>query len=301
MFRKPLCALCLLTGFLLFSAACSKSITNAGKGFFWKAEKDGKVIYLLGSVHALPLPIKSFSPEIEAALTNVDIVASEMDYRDTNTWESYNRMLIWKNYYPVGSSLNDYFTHDEIIRISNLIPSKGMQKYIISNRLWAINGVLSWQSLDKYSKIEYGVENTIYRILEKYPLIKTGSLNNPLEMLNATVSIPESYYITNIMKSVIYLEFCKTNQNKTLPDLMTSWIQGCWTNFEKLDIQNFIRQDQEYNEMMIFSRNDKMISRIIELNITFPRVMAVAGVSHMVGPRGLPEQLRKLGYTLTHY
>lgn len=289
-----------LCTFLCLAAlvSCAQPLTTAGKGFFWKAEKDGRVVYLLGSFHVIPVPIKSFSPEIETALTNVDIVALEQDFGDTNTWNTYNQMLVWKSGNPEGHSLNDYFNKEEILKISNLLPDK-LKKHVTKFQPWAIEMFLSLSfELKNGYYFSNGADMSLYKKLQRFPKIKTGSLDSPLVMLNARINTPVETYISKIKGLIV-----ESNQtiNTNIPNYYTLWITGDFKNAEIFDLSNQSAWNSTYVNLMIHDRNDRMVKRIKELSAAYPRVMAVAGYSHMTGPRGLPQQLEKLGYQVTRY
>lgn len=140
----------------LKAAAC---VENEG-GFFWKAEKNGNTVYMLGSIH---LGIEEFYPlnsKIMKAFNESQYLAVEADILNLNPLE-FQQTVLEKAVYDDGSTIEDHISKELYKKLTDIFVSYGADmneiKYL---KPWYLSMSLdSLKSTDPKYKAELGIDH----------------------------------------------------------------------------------------------------------------------------------------------
>src|SRR5712692_1599049 len=91
----------LLVPVLLISSALAHS-DAAGRNFLWKATGRQGVVYLVGSIHALPADSYPLNPAFDAAFKDADLLVEEIDLGDAQG----QMQALTRGMLPAGQSLD---------------------------------------------------------------------------------------------------------------------------------------------------------------------------------------------------
>ena len=78
---------------------------STGKGFIWKFERDGRIGWLVGSLHLLSADFYPLPAAMNQAFTGADTLVEEIDMDEASN-PAFAAMVLSKAVYPSGTTLS---------------------------------------------------------------------------------------------------------------------------------------------------------------------------------------------------
>lgn len=265
------------------------------KGFFWKVEKDGAKVYLLGSIHVGNEYLYPIRQEIEAAFNEANKLVVEVNVAKAVTEELANRIASYMKYND-GSKLQDHIDKDTYNKLQAIL--KGIKApenafdpfkpWQVVNELTIIKAALSGYQpglgIDAYY---------LQRAMKAgLPIEELESFEKQLAMLDG---LSEELQIQMLQEAAAEFD-AKDNSVALLAEL---WTSGSDEGLMKWLTEMY--KQKEFYEAVIQNRNIEMTNKITDyLNAKENGTsFVIAGYLHMLGDHGIVTLLKEQGYTVT--
>ena len=272
----------------LKAAACAE---NEG-GFFWKAEKNGNTVYMLGSIH---LGIDEFYPlnsKIMKAFNESQYLSVEADILNLNPLE-FQQTVLEKAVYDDGSTIEDHISKELYKKLTDTFVSYGGDmneiKYL---KPWYLSMSLdSLKSTDPKYKAELGIDHYFLSNAGNKKVIELEGAEFQINMLSG---FPEDVQIKLLEDSL------KTgNANDGLAPLIKAWQTSDDAAIEKLlfSVPDNSPEYKVYMTEMFDNRNVGMANKIEKYltGTTRGTYFVVVGAGHYFGDMSIIKLLEKKG------
>lgn len=275
----------------LKAAACAE---NEG-GFFWKAEKNGNTVYMLGSIH---YGIEEFYPlnsKIMKAFNDSQYLAVEADLLNLNLLE-LQQSILERAVYDDGSTIEDHISKELYKKLTDTIVSNGGDmneiKYL---KPWYLSMSLdSLNSINPKYKSELGID---YYFLSNAGNKKVIELEGAEFQFNMLSGFSEDVQIKLLEDSL--------NADRTvdgLAPLIKAWQTSDDEAIEKLlfAMPDNSPEYKAYMTEMFDNRNIGMANKIEKYltGSTKGTYFVVVGAGHYFGDMSIIELLEKKGYKI---
>ncbi|MBL4933474.1 TraB/GumN family protein [Clostridium paridis] len=263
------------------------------KGIFYKVEKDGKYLYLGGSIHLGDDKIK-FSDKVENAYKESNKLGVEIDITDPGISDKLSKEMI----YTDGDNLDKHLKPETKEYVTKLLGEIGV-KYngeITKLKPWALQSTIS---VLQYSASGFKTNNGLDMIF----ISRAKSDNKAIVSLEdfdtqykAISYGDDEFQNANLMKLTKV-----TETKKQLQDLYAAVVNGDTEYVEKTsgEMKSGDRMFKDYYDAMVTKRNLKMETKIEEYLKSNDKYFIIVGAGHVVGEDGLVTLLKDKGYTVT--
>ncbi|MDZ7814388.1 MAG: TraB/GumN family protein [Ideonella sp.] len=260
------------------------------KGLFWEARKDGRSLWLYGTVHAAQRSWMFPGPELLQAMRQADQVALELDMMDA--------ALMQKLQAAVMAPADEPKLPPELrARLDKAAAAECAESLIKPMRaefqaITLTTMVARRQGVDP----SYGIDGFLAGLARGLgkPVV---SLETPEAQLAVLLPKDEATRIKMVDETLKGLE---TGQAAILIKRLTdAWAQGKLEELENYgqwcDCLNTPEQ-KEFHKRLIDDRNLDMARKTTALHAQGKQVFVAVGALHMTGPQGLPALLKAQGF-----
>ena len=273
----------------------------------WKAEKDGSVIYMMGSIHAGDKSIYPLDSRVKKAYDECDKVAVEHKNVDIMDMFSSDTGKDHPSVYEDGDELKNHLSGERYKLLTDAASKAGYDLEKLNKmQLWAVyTGIASiitpMTPAEQKSRNEssiggkYGIDR-VFQILANIDKKQKLSIETDEEKSSFYPEMPESVL-------GLLLEERLKGEND-ISDMINAYKAG---DLDKLynynyDPSKFSETDREaYDKLIEYSltdRNRKMADRALEYLENGGKVFFIVGSAHYCGEEGIPELLTASGCTV---
>ena len=286
----------ILTLALLVIAVFASSVSAQ---ILWKVEKPGNehVTYILGTHHFAPLSALDSLKTLPTALENADKLYGELDMAAMTTPES---MMAMQQYLmaPADSTLDKVFTPVQLDSIKAVLdPLTGgqiplemlnqMKPAALSTQIASLSSMKIFPNLNPLEGLDMTMQERA-KALGK-PVAGLETVEFQMESLYGT---PIAEQAESLMKTIADID----GEGERAKELANAYMAHDLDSILKIMMEEE-ENDDDY-ERLIFSRNDNWVKQLTE-EMPSASLMVVVGAGHLPSERGVLEQLRKAGYTVT--
>lgn len=288
---KKIVSLALLT-VMTFASSVSAQI-------FWKVEKPGNehVTYILGTHHFAPLSALDSLSQLQGALENSDKLYGELDMEKSMSPESIMAMQ-QSLMAPADSTLDKVLTRAQLDSVkAALDPFTGgqlpmemlypMKPSALSTQIAAAMSMQIFPDLNPMEGLDKTMQDRA-KALGK-PVAGLETMEFQIDRIYGT---PIAKQAKDLMKTIADMD----GESERAIKLADSYMKHDINNLMELMIEE--ESDPEDYERVLYSRNDNWVKQLLE-EMPSTSLMVVVGAGHLPGERGVLEQLRKAGYTVT--
>lgn len=263
------------------------SLAQDANSLLWKisGKELSKPSYLFGTIHMLPEDKYFFTEKMQAALNESETLAleAELDIPLAEQLKMATAMIM-----PDGKSWKDYMTEDEYTALTAAfvdslgLKAKKLDKYSKIRPIY-ISGLILTDLLGKVKMYEQELSSMAKK--DKKPIIGLETLQEQMDIVSG-VSMEDQ------------MEDLKKNTAGMLRgynELLSAYLSQDLKELEKSASEDESFEDLETK--LLTERNDRWVKAIEEQVAKNPTFFAV-GAMHLVGEKGLIEQLKAAGYTL---
>ncbi|MDQ6422294.1 TraB/GumN family protein [Paenibacillus sp. LHD-117] len=275
----------------------SRSVVLAqSKGFFWKVEKDGTEVYLLGSIHVGNDYLYPMRPEIEAAFENADQLVVEVNVAKPVSEEQVKQLQSYMMY-DDGSVLPDHISAETYDKLKAILKEIGAPEN-------AFDPYKPWQIVNELTVVKAAQSGYQAGLgIDMYFLQRAMGTGLPIAELE---SYDQQFAMFSGFSSELQAQMLKDTVEQfhkmdgSIAALANLWSSGDETQL--IELMNSIGEQQEYYKTVIQDRNAGMLEKIEgylngkDQSTSF----IVAGYLHMLGEHGIVTMLEEKGYTVTH-
>ena len=281
-----------LTAVVLACSAIAADASGGGKGFIWRIERDGRVGWLVGSLHVLTPDYYPLPDAMEKAFAQADTLLEEADLREMASPDVVD-LLRTRAVYSGGETLKTQLSAETygmtVTRFERIglpiEPFERMRPWMITLTLVAAEmkraGFDPELGVDKYffeKSTEQGKKfATLEKIAEQLelfagftPRVQEAMLRETLESLDAQMG-----------------------QMQAIAD---AWRAGDADALERIVLEPMLDEPAFYDAMIV-RRNRNWMPRV-ESCLDAGGCFIVVGAAHLIGPDGLLASLRRRGFTI---
>jgi uncharacterized protein YbaP (TraB family) len=274
-------------------AACLLVLTSAfgtfaqeANSLLWKVSgKDiTKPSYLFGTIHMLPQDKYFFTDKMQEALTSTDVLALEVDI-DVPLAEQMK--MAGEMIMPEGKSWADYMTAEEYATVKSAFvdslgfKEKKMEKYSKIRPIY-VSGIILMELIGEVKMYEK----------ELASMAKKGKKTIiGLETFQEQMDIVGSISLEDQMAD---LKESTASMVRDYNEMLDAYVAQNLSELKKLsDDESFDKMEAKF----LTERNDRWVKAIEQKLASTPTFYAV-GAMHLVGEKGLIEQLKAAGYSV---
>ena len=256
-------------------------------GLLWKAEKDGKVNYVFGTIHSQDYAVTKFPPQVRLALVKSKTLLMETIPNNAN-----NQAFLDNMYFNDGTRLDNFLELELLEELKFQIQEYGFDSVKASQiKPWAAFSII-------------GRPKPVRAPTQEMNLMQIG-LQSGLEVkeLESMEEIVTSLDDLSMSDQIIILKDTICNHDKIIHD--TKKLIDLYVARDLAGIVEFNNQPhydeavfERFMHQILYKRNEKVM-RIIETEFAKGNAFVAIGASHLADEKGLLNELQNKGYKLT--
>lgn len=273
--------------------------TKVSAQILWKVEKPGNehVSYILGTHHFATLSVLDSLVNLPEALQRADKVYGELDMAEMTSPASMQVMQM-ALMAPADSTLDKVLTPAQLDSVKAVLdPMTGgqlplaalypMKPAALSTQIAAMMSMKLFPDLNPLEGLDMTMQQRA-KALGK-PVAGLETMEFQMDCLYGT---PISEQAETLMKTIADIE----GEEKRAVELAAAYMDHNIDAIYKAMIEE--EDEPEALDRLIFSRNDNWVNQLSK-EMSDASLLVVVGAGHLPGERGVLEQLRKAGYTVT--
>lgn len=273
--------------------------TKVSAQILWKVEKPGNehVSYILGTHHFATLSVLDSLVNLPEALQRADKVYGELDMAEMTSPASMQVMQM-ALMAPADSTLDKVLTPAQLDSVKAVLdPMTGgqlplaalypMKPAALSTQIAAMMSMKLFPDLNPLEGLDMTMQQRA-KALGK-PVAALETMEFQMDCLYGT---PISEQAEILMKTIADIE----GEEKRAVELAAAYMDHNIDAIYKAMIEE--EDEPEALDRLIFSRNDNWVNQLSK-EMSDASLLVVVGAGHLPGERGVLEQLRKAGYTVT--
>ena len=257
----------------------------------WKIEKDGKHLYLGGTIHVLSKDDYPFPKELDQAYKKSEVIYFETDIQklsDPEVAKSLTSQLMAKE----GDTRATALKPETIAALESFlkkrnIPLEMMDQFNISG----IYLVLFSMELANMGMTNEGVDK-FYDTKARADKKTLGQMETIEQQMSFFSKIGRGNEDQLIMYTLRDLE----DMPKLMAEMKETWRSGDRAKYRELMLEPFVRDYPQTYKALLVERNNNWMPKIEALFDTPEIELVLVGALHMIGKDGLLQQLESKGY-----
>jgi hypothetical protein len=279
----------LLVPILLVGAALADGHA-AGRNFLWKATGRQGVVYLVGSIHALPPDSYPLNGAFDAAFKDADLLVEEIDLGD-----SQGQMLaLTRGMLPAGQSFDRLVSPATLALMNKFTANLGITAEPLKLfKPWMVAVALEGLMLAQAGfDPELGIDKHFYDRAQQEGKTVQGLETADYQISRFDEMTPEQQdrMLAEMLKE---LETEKASFGK----LADAWKSGDAATVERIVLTD-LKQDPLMYQRLVVERNHNWLPKIEALFTRRGHAFVVVGAAHLVGADGLIATLKAKGYSI---
>lgn len=287
-----------LRAFVASAVACGSFVAahaqsnDDGRHVMWRVVSDSTVVYLLGSVHALPSDIYPLDDILERSFDSCARLALELDLSAV-TMPGMQVALMSRGTYAGRDRLANHVSAETYKLLSDRLKREGMDVTLVNQfKPWVVGIlVMSFELQRAGLKSELGLDLYFQRRADSAGIETVGleSVEDQLAVFEEmSPEIQEQFLVQQLSDDTTSVE--------NLQRLVQAWRTGDTATLAAT-MADEMESPQLYDRMVV-KRNRNWLGRIEEFLRRRDRSMIVVGALHLVGRDGLVQLLKLRGYTV---
>lgn len=285
---------------LLVMALTAVIATAAHSQLLWKVADNntGKTSYVFGTHHFAPLSLLDSIKGLDAALQNADKVYGELDMQaamDPSALMGMQQMMMA----PADSTIDKVLTTKQLADL-NMAWAKYGTDQIPLNALYVLKPAgLSTQLAALMSakvlpdiNVGQGIDNEL-QVRARKAGKQVAGLETMEFQTNMLLGDPISKQAEDLVETI---EDIDAEAGK-LVRLTNAYLAQNYKDIETICAESVLK-NPESAEKMIISRNNNWMKQL-EPELKNTNLLVVVGAGHLVGDKGILNQLKQAGYTVT--
>lgn len=274
---------------IFFSVLYSSITPKVSKGFMWQASKDGKSIYLIGTLHPAKSSISYENKKLNKIISNTNALAVETDITNETLMSNLNKYIDKKTYLEKGE-IKDLLSKSEQEKLNNILNEFNVDYNDIKKLTpYGLSNLFSDLCLSKCDKD--GISTDLY-LINKYKSTnkEVTSIEDPIktdDLMSSNINDLKQL-INSFDNKKSTLNECENHYN----NVVKSYING--------DDKYFIETEKNYAETPSNKQRNLLMANEIDKLLDGNKKYAVAvGVYHFFGKYSILNYLKDQGYEIT--
>ena len=290
----------LLPPLLVLAVVCVGWASQAGepqavqKHFLWKVTGGNGVAFLFGTVHVGKADIYPLAAIIEDSFKQSDILVEEVDPANAAEAQRRSQNILKGAIYPDGDGVANHLSETTRARLAEYAKAGQLGADYARAKPWLLSLMIVQRQLQ-----QMGFDPS--KGLDRHFIQEARRMDKPIEGLETAdfqlrmfSSFSEELQDQLLLATLVDAE----QATEILDRTMEAWRSGNIAAMEDL----ITRDVREYpflktlKEKMFYERNDAMTRKIEAFLETGKTYFVAVGAGHLVGERGIVNQLRRKNY-----
>jgi uncharacterized protein YbaP (TraB family) len=287
-----LLAIFVILVFVSFVIFAQEALSQSRKSFLWKIQSKTNTVYVLGSIHFFKREIYPLNQKIESAFGQSEILVVEANVDDIRNVDV--QKLMERAFYPENDTLEKHVSPEIYELVKKETSGLGIPVELINKqRPWFLAMTLeALESLKLGFDPNYGIDKYFLSKAEgKKRILELESIDYQLNLLSSFSDKDQELLLLYTLRDLKLLE-------QELEQLSKAWTSGDTKSMESI-LTRSVSEDNRFAsilEKIVYERNRKMASKIEDLLRTSETYFVIVGAGHLVGDRGIIENLKRKGY-----
>lgn len=279
--------------FLLAAVLALSASAAQAKPPVWIVKDRDSELVLFGSVHVLPAGLDWRPARLEAALKTADDLWFEMPMDAAARAES-SRLAMEKGVLPEGQTLSSLLSADGAARLKRLAAAFGLSLAQLDRlKPWYAESALAVAQYRRSgAELGTGVEQSLEASAPS--TVARRAFEAPIDQISLLDATPMPRQIAALETSMRELE----EKPKSFDRLVEAWMKGDVNAIARDAVGPFRENAPEIFAQLVDRRNAAWTRTLHARLRGRGRTVVVVGMGHLIGPQGLPERLRALGYSV---
>lgn len=267
----------------------------------WKVTgKDAKgTSYIFGTHHIAPVSFLDSVAGFKDALAGADALYGEVEMSDITTPEKQMEMVSKYLAAPADSTLSKVLPAAQLDSLNNLLSElsggmanatmlDGMKPAVASMNIAVMESLKYFPNFNPAEQLDALIQAQAQKLGKPVKGLETVE-----DQMNLLYMKPISTQAEELMNEVREYDAEGVKSKKLAQGYLTQ-------DYKALDelFEEEIKEDPEKFTEMMFDRNDRWMKNILA-QLPKEQMFICVGAGHLITDRGLIEQLRKAGYTVT--
>jgi uncharacterized protein YbaP (TraB family) len=291
--------LLLVLSFFIFGYAYAEN----DKAFFWQVTPGQSVsnqatVYLMGSIHFADKTFYPLRSEIEEAFDRSKYLVVELDV-DALDPDSYNQLILKKGVYKDGTTIKDAVTEETWQKLNQRLhqlnlPYEAVKFYKPGVLVLTMTAI---QVMQMGLEPEMGIDVHFLKKAQKPPRKQIVELETLEQQVNLFLDIPNGDLL---LKESLY---SMDEAELQMAEMVDYWKKGDDDNMNKLLFEDALDEYPAFSaiyDRLFFERNRLMLAKIDDMlkqdSAEKTSYFVVVGTGHLVGEKGIVNELKEKGY-----
>lgn len=271
-----------------------KDTSDVAKGYQWKVEKDGKELYLIGTMHPINRDYNYFSEKILDIIDKTDILSVEVNPSTEDVLLANARSV-----YADGKTIEDELSKDQISNLKDLCEDAGVDYEKL--KVFKAQGIIQNISAVIYQKASLEMATFDDMLIKRYndekkKVDQVENMEFQIELMDKIQGIDQLKEMLDEYEKGKFDELTKEEIDYS-KDIMESYKNGDekFMN-EAIEMQ---KENPEVYKALVLNRNIDMVEKAEEYIKAEEKYVLAVGALHFFGDDGIVKLLEDKGYTVT--
>jgi uncharacterized protein YbaP (TraB family) len=263
------------------------------KGFMWRIERDGRIGWLVGSIHVLTPDYYPLPATMEKAFMRSVTLMEEVDQRELATPE-FASLVYQKGFYQSNHTLENEVSKETFAAIRARVEKLGldidrfqrMKPWLAGITLMALE--VKKGGFDAAHGLDLHFFQKAPRMGKKFRALETAA-----DQIGVFADLDKP------MQEAMFRESVEGRDSELhqVTAMANAWRRGDVDALERITLDP-LKDAPEVYELLFVRRNRAWIPKIEEC-LADGHCFIVVGAGHLIGPDGLLVELKKRGYVVT--
>lgn len=284
----------ILGAFVGCGSSEKEDTSNVAKGYQWKVEKDGKELYLIGTMHPINTSYDYFSDKILEIMKETDVLSVEVNMSQEDMLLANARLV-----YSDGKTIENELSKEQIKTLKELCSDAGIDYEKL--KVFKAQGVIQNISAVIYEKANLEMATFDDMLKDRY--IKENKKVDQVENMEFQLNLMDKIQGIDQLKEMLdeyekgKFEDLTKEETEYAKNVMESYKNGDekFMN-EAIEMQ---KENEDIYKALILDRNIGMVKKIEEYIKSDEKYALAVGALHFFGDDGIIKILEDKGYKIT--
>ncbi|MCC7266145.1 MAG: TraB/GumN family protein [Caulobacteraceae bacterium] len=259
----------------------------------WVVRDADSELVLFGSVHVLPEGLDWRPAKLDRALEDADDLWFELPV-DAAAELAAAQLAVKAGMLPQGQRLSDLLDADDQARLERVAGRYGLAPAFLDRmQPWFAEVALAAVAYQAAgARADHGVEK---QIAARAPATaRRRAFESVEEQLAIFIDTPREAQVASLSASLKEMEA----DPRAFEDLVAAWMRGDVSALRQEALEPLKAAAPILYRRLVTERNARWLAALQKRLAGSGETVVVVGVGHLLGPDGLPERLRALGYSV---
>ncbi|MCP4340740.1 MAG: TraB/GumN family protein [Desulfobulbaceae bacterium] len=279
--------------YLLFLCPLIFNVSAFARSPVWKISKDGKHLFLGGTIHLLSSSDYPLPASFDEAYNNSTLLVLEVDLQEFQV-HNFQQKMLQDTMYSGQSNISSFLKPDTLLTLKAYLESRGIpEEPMLKLKPGMLSITLTLAELQRLGMGETGVDDHFnFRALDEKRKIKyLETPDDQLEFISKMGEGNENEFIEYILSDL-------NNLAQLFDSMKNAWKNGDIKKLQKVGLDPWVSRFPDIYNSLLIERNKNWIPQIETMIETKKVEFILFGALHLVGEDGILKQLKTLGYEI---